>query len=179
MADNYLQFSETLDDLTTEQSAWLEEQLQPVVAFGDQEFSEDDPAIAKLPPSDPDYTGPRFLRDNPDFDSSWDVLGFEFNFINDHGNGKSATRDLWLFADTYGDPAHVAWLIQKFLKQFRPGQCWSLTYANTCSKPRVGEFSGGAVFVTANEIKQQAASDFIEQERAEFNVTKTSSVEAA
>ena len=83
---------------------------------------------------------------------------------------RLGTRYLWLHADTYGEPAHVAWLIQKFLKRFRPDQCWSLTYANTCSKPRVGEFSGGAVFVTANEIKFQDASDFVEQQRAEAKV---------
>ena len=46
-------------------------------------------------------------------------------------------RSLWLHADDYGDPTHVAWLVHKFLKRFRPDQCWSLTYANTCSKPKL------------------------------------------
>ncbi|MGA2258340.1 MAG: hypothetical protein ABSG53_27055, partial [Thermoguttaceae bacterium] len=59
-------------------------------------------------------------------------------------------------------------LVHKFLKRFRPDQCWSLTYANTCSKFRVGEFSGGAVFVTANEIKCQNADDFVQLQRAAF-----------
>jgi hypothetical protein len=111
--------------------------LEPIVAFGGREFREDDPATATMP-GDPEFSGPRFLRDNPDFDGSYDVLGFEFTFCDEDG-----VRNLWLRADDFGDPTHVAWLIHKFLKQFRPDQCWSLTYANTCSKLRIGEFGGG------------------------------------
>ena len=168
MADNYLQFSEKLDNLTANETAWLEEQLQPIVVFGDREFADGDPAIATLP-GDPDFTGPRFLRDNPNFDSSWDVLGFEAAF---HDDGDPPAHYLWLHAD-YGNPDHVAWLVQKFLKQFRPDQCWSLTYAGTCSKPRIGEFGGGAVFVTANKIEWQDAGDFVEQQRAAFGIAKS------
>jgi len=170
MADNYLQFSETLDNLTAEEKAWLEEQLKSIEVYGDREYPEDDPAIALLPASDPDFTGPRFLRDNPDFESPWGVLGFEYAFQDED---TPPDRYLWLYADMYGQPAHVAWLIQKFLKRFRPDQCWSLTYANTCSKPRVGEFSGGAVFVTANEINWQDAGSFAEQQRDAFKATTT------
>ena len=163
MADNFLQFSETLPNVTAEEQAWLEEQLQTIVVYGDREFPEDDPAIATLPASDPDYTGPRFLRDNPDFDCRYDMLDFAFDFQDEED-----AHSLWLYADTYGNPEHVAWLVHKFLKQFRPDQCWSLTYANTCSKPRVGEFGGGAVFVTATEIKQQTTDDWIQPQRAAF-----------
>ena len=169
MADNYLQFSETLDNLTAEEETWLEEQLESILVFGDREYSEEDPANTLLPSSDPDFTGPRFLRDNPDFESPWGVLGFEYAF-QDEDDETPPARYLWLYADTYGEPAHAAWLIQKFLKRFRPEQCWSLTYASTCSKPRVGEFSGGAVFVTANKTKFQDAGDYVEQKRAAFKV---------
>ena len=170
MADNYLQFSETLDNLTAEEEAWLEEQLESIVVFGDREYPEEDPPNALLPESDPDFTGQRFLRDNPDFDSPWGVLGFEYAFQDED---TPPARYLWLHADMYGEPAHVAWLIQKFLNRFWPEQCWSLTYANTCSKPRAGEFSGGAVFVTANEINWQAAEEYVEQQRAAFKSLKS------
>jgi hypothetical protein len=168
MADHYLEFSETLDNLTAEETAWLDEQLQPIVVYGDREFAEDDPAIDTLPASDPDYSGPRFLRDNPDFDCRYDVRDFEFAFQDEED-----ARSLWLYADTHGNPEHVAWLVRKFLKRFRPDQCWSLTYANTCSKPRVGEFSGGAVFITAAEIECRNAGEFIEQQRARFQTART------
>ncbi len=160
MADNFLQFSEELTHLTAEEAAWLEGQLQRIAIFGDREYPQDDPTI-ETPAGDPEYTGPRFLRHNPDFDSSCDVPGFEFSFYDENG-----TRNLSLYAEAFGDPAYVAWLIHKFLKQFRPGQCWSLTYAVSCSKPRVGEFGGGAVFVTADAIRWQSSDAFIEQELA-------------
>lgn len=170
MADNYLQFSETLPNLTAEETAWLKEQLQPIVVFGDREFVEDDPAITTLPVSDPEFTGPRFLRDNPDFDYRYDAQGFESAFCDeDH----PPARYLWLYAEDYGNPEHAAWLIHKFLTRFRPDQCWSLTYANSCSKPRVGEFSGGAVFVTAEEIQWQDADDWVQQQRARFQAAET------
>jgi hypothetical protein len=172
MADNYLQFSETLDNLTADEESWLNEQLTPVVVIGGKEFVENDPAIEELQASDadPDFTGPRFLRDNPNFDSSFDVMGFEFAFED-----RTESCILWLYSESYGNPENAAWLAQKVLKQFRPDQCWSLTYASTCSKPRVGEFGGGAVFVTANEIEWQSADDFAQRRRANFHQDRQSS----
>ena len=66
------------------------------------------------------------------------------------------------------DLERVAHFVQQFLKSFRPGDCWSLTYATTCSKPRVGEFGGGAVFVTAAEIKWDNAHDFVDRSKRQF-----------
>ena len=80
---------------------------------------------------------------------------------------------MWLYAEESGNPDNVAWLVQKFLKQFRRDQCWALTYAATCSKPRVGEFGGGAIFVMANKITWQNAYDFIEKQRTAFEAKKT------
>jgi hypothetical protein len=37
MADNYLDFSEIIANLTGPEEAWLEEQLQPIRVFGDKE----------------------------------------------------------------------------------------------------------------------------------------------
>ena len=122
---------------------------------------------ADLADTDADWSGVRFLRDKPDHDAQWDALGFEYGFHEDHDTGGWG-RHLWLYAEDWGDASNVAWLVQKFLKQFRPDQCWSLTYSATCSKPRVGEFGGGAVFVTADTIQWQNAHDFIEDQRAAF-----------
>ncbi len=62
----------------------------------------------------------------------------------------------------------AAHLVQKFLKQFAPNDSWSLTWATTCSKPRAGEFGGGAVFVTASDIKWNDSYDFVEQQAEAF-----------
>ncbi|MCH8890822.1 MAG: hypothetical protein IH827_07080 [Myxococcales bacterium] len=59
----------------------------------------------------------------------------------------------------------IAHVVRKFLATFRLQQCWSLTYAATCSKPRVGEFGGGGVFVTAEDVIWFDADQFVEQQR--------------
>jgi len=162
MADNYLQFSETLNDLTIEEAAWLRRQLEPIAVIDGKEYADDDDAVANRE-TEPSYRGLRFLQDYDDPNDDADLQGFEIVFQEDEGASYA-----WLSAEAYGDPGRVAHLLQKFLKQFRPRQCWSLTYATMCSKLRVGEFAGGAVFVTADEILWQNNYEFIEQQREAF-----------
>jgi hypothetical protein len=78
-------------------------------------------------------------------------------------------RYLWLHADEYADLEQVAGFVQRFLQQFRPEQYWSLTFACTCSRPRVSAFSGGAVFVTASDVKWMGSHAFIEAEARTFS----------
>ena len=164
MADNYLQFSEVISKLTKKEEAWLKEQLQPIRVLGDREYPED-AVPADLADKNADWAGVRFLRDKTDHDPEWDALGFEYSFHDDH-DPKGWGRHLWVYTEESGGPDNVAWLARKFLKKFRPDQCWSLTYSTTCSKPRVGEFGGGAVFVTANTIRWENTYDFVEDQRA-------------
>jgi hypothetical protein len=170
VADNYQQFSEILANLSEHEEAWLKEQLQPIRIFANKEIPNDS-VPAELADAEPDWTGIRFLHDKDDYDSQWTALGFEHDFATDSDEGGWG-RHLWLHADDWGNPENAAYLVQKFLKMFRPDQCWSLTYAATCSKPRVGEFGGGAVFVTADEIKYQNSYEFVEQERTAFEAKK-------
>jgi hypothetical protein len=170
MADNYLQFSEIIPNLTDAEEAWLKEQLQPVCVFGDNEYAED-AVPAELVDTDPDWSGIRFLRDKGDHDPTWDYLGFGYTFHDDPEQGGWG-RHLWLYAEECGNADNVAHFVQKFLTAFRPTECWALTWATTCSKPRAGEFGGGAVFVTTDEIKWQNAYDFVEQERTAFKAKK-------
>ena len=159
MADNYLEFSETLGPLTKQQKVWLEAQLSSIMVVNGKEFPAD-----KAPDCDqPNYRGLRFLRDYEDPDNDFESFGFGVAY---QGTGKN--RYAWIYSDEHGDPERVVHLVQKFLKKFCPDQCWSLTYAATCSKPRVGEFGGGAVFITADAICWQDAYDFVEQQRAVF-----------
>jgi hypothetical protein len=86
---------------------------------------------------------------------------FEWEFADDHDTPDGWGRHLWLHSGEGGDLEAVAHLVQKFLRQFRPSDGWSLTYATWCSKPRVGDFGGGALFVTALEIRWQNAYDWV------------------
>jgi hypothetical protein len=165
MADNYLQFSETLDALTPEEATWLRHQLEPIAVVDGTEHPEDDDAVRNCE-TEPSFQGPRFLQDYEDLCDDADEQGFHVQFQTGDSNYA------WFSADEHGDADRLAHLIQKFLKRFRPDQCWSLTYATTCSKLRAGEFGGGAVFVTADEIKWQSSHAFVEQQRAAFEAAK-------
>ena len=79
-------------------------------------------------------------------DRSLDFVGFSWDIQKDEGGTR-----LWIYAQESGDVEQVAYFVQLFLKQFAPDGWWTLTWANTCSRPLVGQFSGGALLVTARE----------------------------
>jgi len=77
-----------------------------------------------------------------------------------------------MYADRFGEPEHPAWLVHKFLKRFRPDQCWKLTWAETYSRRCVGEHGGGFFFVTADSIEWDWAHNMVEKKRAAFEAEK-------
>ncbi len=140
MADYYQMFSEVVPAITAEQRAWIERVL------GD----EDDP---------------EFVLKESGFDMNAidldDWPGFEWEF-------NTPENELWLHGDECGNVNHVGELIRAFLAQFAPDQCWQLTWAETCSKARVGAFGGGGLFVTARKVKICRAADWADQQRQQF-----------
>jgi hypothetical protein len=169
VANNYLEFSEVLTHLNPAEETWLRQQMEHVVVFGDQEYL-DGEVPKDLDPDVADWSGVRAWRNLDDIEYP-DEQGFEHEF-DDGSEWDDWGRHLWLYAEESGEPQHVARLVQQFLRHCRPDQCWSLTYSITCSKRRVGEFSGGACFVTADEIKWQDAYRFVEEQRQAFAKTK-------
>ena len=127
MANNYLRFSESLGPLNRKKEAWLKKQLEPIVVVKGTEYAE-----GEAPDCDEhDYRGLRCLRDYEDADDDSDTRGFEIEY---QGTGKE--RRAWLYAEEGDDPGRAAHVVPKFLKMFALDQCWLLTYATTCSKPR-------------------------------------------
>ena len=149
MADHYLSFSEVLSALSIEETIWLRTQLESV----------EEPAPDEAGGT-PDPGGPEFLRDYQGDPDELQEAGFQYRFLADDSQG--AKQQLWVFSEASGDLGKLAHLVQKFLRQFRPEQSWSLTYATTCSKPRVGEFGGGALFVTARSIAFHDVWDWLD-----------------
>ena len=80
-----------------------------------------------------------------ELDNRYEAGDADFNFEFD-------AKGLWIYSEESGDIEHVALFVQDFLDEFHPDRCWWFSWANTCSKPRIDEFGGGACFVTANEI---------------------------
>jgi hypothetical protein len=166
MADNYLEFSEVLAHLSPQEEAWLREQLEFVYVVGEQEYTQDT-LPADLDPEKADWQGCRAWRDLPDCEEDGEI-GFHYEFHDDHRTADSWGRHLWFCTDGWGDPWRVAHPVQKFLKQFRPKDSWSITYAISCSKPRVSEFGGGGIFVTAAETKAYDAHDLVQDAARQF-----------
>jgi len=169
MANNYLEFSEVLPHLTAEEEAWLRSQLEVVSVFGDREYAEGEEP-SDLDCAEGEWYGCRAWGDMEGYDpDDGEPIGFAYEFHDDHDTPDGWGRHLWLHSEESGRPERVAHLVQKFLRQFRPKECWSLTYATTCSKARAGEFGGGAVFITTDKIVWENAYDFVESQREAFH----------
>lgn len=159
MANNYLQFSETLDNLTLKEVEWIRSQLATVREVDGILYDED----KELPDGrNPTYEGLRFLygidkrKWNVD-DPEW--LGFQYQFMD-------GDTTFWVYGEESGNPDAVALFMQKFLKTWRPNDAWGFAYAETCSKMRRGEFGGGAVFVTARSVRYINAGGWLSRQLA-------------
>jgi hypothetical protein len=167
MADSYLEFSEVLSDLSPEETTWLKSQLETVHIIDGAEYMEDELSDT----GDATWVGCRAYRDMENYDRDFgEDVGFGYSFSEEVAEDRR--RYLWIHSEEHGCVDRVAHLVQKFLREFRPDQCWSLTYAGTCSKPRVGEFGGGAVFITATDIKYCSAWEFVEEQEKRHELQK-------
>ena len=158
MADNYTEFSEVIPKLNEKEEGWLKDQLEIVYVFGEKEYT-DDTLPKDRSSDDADWVGCRVFRDVEDYecDAGADA-GFQYEFCD--SDDEDYGRHLWMYAQDWGYVDNAVQLVQKFLKTFRPDDCWSLAWATTCSKPKLGEFGGGAVFVTAKQVEHQDTWEF-------------------
>jgi hypothetical protein len=152
MANNSLQFSAALSDINEEEAAWLKAELRgPIFEFEDDDDAENQRqkciAWAK-------EHGIEMDEDPIDFfECHWP--GFDWSIDN---------GDLWIHDDgEYGNVENAANIVQGFLKKFKRQDIFVLEWAETCSKPRIGEFGGGGVVVTAKKIKWFSPSKMISE----------------
>ena len=80
--------------------------------------------------------------------------------------------DLWLYAEEGCDLDCLVEFLQGFLKENRPDSYIGFEWANTCSKMRLDQFSGGSVFITAEKTDWNCTYDFLETKRKEFEAAK-------
>ena len=96
MANNYMQFSETIPCADDEQKRWL------LTALEEEE-----------------------------------------EHVCEHGEEEDS---IWVYSEDEANLDVLVALVCAFQEKFNIEEPWSLEYASTCSKPRIGEFGGGAVF---------------------------------
>lgn len=65
--------------------------------------------------------------------------GFLLSVEPPHGGTQ-----LWIRDDTTGDPEHVIQFVKQCATAFGLSGRWGFQYANTCSRPRLDGFGGGA-----------------------------------
>lgn len=65
--------------------------------------------------------------------------GFLLSIQPEHGGTA-----LWMRDDVTGDPERVIQFVRRCAEQFQLSGLWGFQYANTCSKPRLDGFGGGA-----------------------------------
>ena len=92
--------------------------------------------------------------------------------IEQSADGRDDGADLWLYAEEGADLDSLVDFLQDFLKENRPDSYLGFEWANTCSKMRLDEFSGGAVFITADKADWVSTYDFLETKRKAFEAAK-------
>lgn len=146
MANYYEEFSETIDNLTPEEEAWIREELE----FDPETLEQEEFEVwAKERGVEEDY--------------QWSSFRWE---IRDEDQ-RLPGRYLWLHSEESGVHDCLAIFIQRFLKKFRPDEEFILTWSCTVSRPISGnQFGGGAFHVTAEEISWFTVWDWVASMKA-------------
>lgn len=154
MANNYTQFAGSLHGLNTDEVRWLRHALRDVgKVFTD---AKGEPITALLDP---------LRAAEPWRTDDWTPGGFNFDFSFD---SEDKGTNLRIFAEENGDAYGAGLLVHNFYKLFRPKEIWCLTWADTCSKLRDGQFGGGAVIVTAKEVRQYSTYEWCDRATQHF-----------
>jgi len=109
-----------------------------------------------------------------DFDDDGLFPNFGFQILKDDAWGQYA----WFFSDKakQGDIAQVAETVQEFIKHHRNKSSFSLTWADYAENLHPGQFDGGAIFVTAEEIKVFHAGEWVREQERSFDSPSASSL---
>jgi len=133
MANNYLQFSTAINELTDDEMGWWKTKIVEV--------------------------------DNWDCELDNGPLGIQFSL-------NEQRKEVWFCSEESGNMEFLANVVQEFLEAHRPNYYFTVTWACTCSKPRLDEFSGGGVLVTASDVKWFDPNDMIYAEIQKMEAAK-------
>ncbi len=78
--------------------------------------------------------------------------GFQVEVDHEHGPGA-----LWIHSDEYGEPEHVIRFVLRCAEALNLQGCWGFTWSQSCSKPRLDSFGGGAHVIDLG--KRQSIAD--------------------
>jgi hypothetical protein len=98
----------------------------------------------------------------------WPAFQWKILVEPSDATGKSVQHLFWVYSDEYGSVKNIAVLCQAFIRKFRPDSVVGLTWADYCSKLRVGEFSGGWMVVSRDEQRFGNCDDELEKATKEM-----------
>lgn len=84
---------------------------------------------------------------------------------------ESGEEELIVWSEESGDIEGLAKIVAQWQKDnniTKPWTCWKCFYAETCDKPRLDEFSGGAVVVFQGKQYWMNAGDWAETKAKEI-----------
>lgn len=156
MANNYCQWSEYISLSSKEESDWLKE----VLYFNLNEY--DDPSLDWL---EQGQVKQKVLREKfgieiAEGDTDY-FPGFSKEFESDNSG-------VLIYSEEYGNVNSAASILVAFLKKFRPNDYLKIEWAEACSRPRTGEFGGGAVLITANTTDWMSTTSWLEEKSRSF-----------
>lgn len=92
---------------------------------------------------------------------------------------SSDTQDgatlIWIRDDGYGDPEHVIVFVLRCATALDLKGCWGFEYANTCSRPRIDAFGGGAHVIdltTAESLGWISTGEWLAEQLAPHDASK-------
>ena len=175
MANNYLEFSETYV-MTADQASFVDQMLNYLNVLSDQAYfipmSEDALEHELEIIQSPDDPYPSFRFAGPAavaallYASEMDTYPDFVLRTEDFADGEKTY--VHIYTEESGTPETVVALLRAMMRQFGVEDSFSLEWAYTCSKPRSGEFGGGAVVWTWNEERWLNTGTWIDQQRRIF-----------
>jgi hypothetical protein len=139
MADNYVLFSEALVLRGTKKEVEKKEEWIELILTSGSRYEE----VEALK----EYLRGEGIDEEPELTQDWP--GFRWKIHRHEGQ----EHYLWMYSEEVGNIDHVASFAAAFLKKFDPGYSFFFAWAEICSKPRIGEFGGGAMIVSADGEK--------------------------
>jgi len=166
--DHYCSFVETLDKISPQEAHWLVEQLEPVHLTLTGAVAEDEDTLDMPVPGNKLAELPRFLAES---DKQLDRFR-NWTRLDDHEDRSVGFDHAWLpsgelqlrSCEGNDDPAQAAYFVRKFLHEFRPDECFGLTY---CIKDDREPY-GGAFFITASAIEHMDAFTWLKERSERF-----------
>jgi hypothetical protein len=142
MANNYLQMSESYA-LNEAQAAWVQKFMEDCWLYeGGQDLDPDSPE------------GKRFLAMVDPNEESDDLSDLAVRAANHFTleRDRDGKASLWIHGDEYVNVDVVTMVLSTMLEETASDDVMTGTWAETCSKPRIGEFGGGWFAVAAKRI---------------------------